>query len=185
MIVIQSSLFCIGILGILLIAFNFLFYIPCFLSPFCPLCAILYFCLFINRGYFLIILIYTCCVEITSTFFLVNSCTICIGIIQMPYLFFYILISFGLLNAAPCCIICNIAIIISLPFTCCFCFLIFQFVATISMILLYVLLNCISIIIICIVFSSFTSPLTCGPCLCYHFIVHQVIKIIIESELKW
>ena len=189
MITIQFSLLFIGVIGILIISFNCICYIPFCLIPFCPPILIIYCCLFASRGYLIIILIYTCCMEITSVFCLITSCSTCVGVIQIPYMCFYLLISFVLLNAIPCCIIAIIIIILLSPFICCCCLLSFQFIFVIFIVIFistgYIIFNCLCIIFLCIIFSSLISPLTYGPCLCYQFLLHSIIKIILGEMLLW
>jgi len=163
-------------IGSALILFNLLCYIPFCFIPICPPIAVLYFCICNQNKYLILLSVYMLCVMLTAGWFIIGSCTLILGVFQIPFVISFIIVSVCLSFGLPC-------YILSYPLCC-----------ILSCIFCHYCIICLNIILPCIVtilkYScdcfvcnsylvlalSFMSLVTCGPYLLFHFIILKLCQ---------
>lgn len=183
MILLQAILMGMACIGIIAIFFNCTCYIPLCCVPICPPVTIFYFCVCSHRGYFILITAYILCAMLTSAWLLIGSCTFILGILQIPYVLAYLLISSCLLFGAPCYIL-SYPLCCLLCCGCCYwCISITNIIIPCIVTIIKYSLDCLICITYLILASAFMSLVTCGPYLLLHFIILKICKVIGEFTL--
>jgi hypothetical protein len=183
MILLQVILWSMAVLGLTIILLNCTCYIPLCCVPVCPPVTVIYLCVCSHRGYFLLITAYIMCAMLTSAWLLVGSCTFILGILQVPYVLAYLLISSCLLFGAPC-------YVLSYPLSCLLCCGCCYWCISITNIIIPCIitiikynLDCLVCVTYLILASAFMSLVTCGPYLLFHFIILKICKVTGEFTL--